>query len=144
MTDSRIVSRDGSSSVQSRNFSPILGRCHVRLDIVSREGLVQIIGTHHDSRAIGLLASAKPIVLGRVACSSAYALPVLVNSAARLRPICSESVMVPRTWAGSGMMQKLTYRSQSGLVSKLIQRCIAVESRCKSLGLTDCEHLVEY
>jgi hypothetical protein len=65
VTDSRIASKLGcvTVSLQERNFSAIQGR-----------------------RASGEAETAKPIVEGKVACSSAYALPIDLNSAPRSRP----------------------------------------------------------
>ncbi len=65
--------------------------------------------TYQANKATGLLASTCPIVLVRVACSRAYALPVFMNSAALSRPLRSSSLNVLlSTPDGSGMMQKLT------------------------------------
>ena len=88
MTASRIVSRGGSASVQSRNFSPILGLLSV-IESWRKVGDGRV--AYHASRARGLEFKMKPIVLGLVACSIAYAVPDSFQSAHLLRPAFSTS-----------------------------------------------------
>ena len=87
VVNSRMVCSAGSSSVQSRNFSPI-----------------------HASRASGLERNTKPMVAGLVACSMAYAVPVAFHSSRRTRPSFSaEESLDSSSWeVGLLSMQKFT------------------------------------
>lgn len=66
--ESRTVVMGRSSSVQSKNFSPILSPDRYNATIIGGK-------TYHASRASGLEDRTKLIVEGRVACSREYALP---------------------------------------------------------------------
>ena len=65
---------------------------------------------YHDSSAKGLLLRTKPIVLGFVACSRAYATPVTFQASQRLSPSCSTSDSAESFTADAGRLieQKLT------------------------------------
>lgn len=99
-------------------------------------------GSHpyQDKSAIGLLASAKLIVLGRVACSSAYALPVRENPSALFRPSMSRALSLSSfaisSSSGLGIMQKLT-----NSISKLV-RFSGETSRSYCVSLQDVNLMV--
>ena len=69
---------------------------------------------YHDSSAKGLLLRTKPIVLGFVACSRAYATPVAFQTSQRLSPSCSISDSAESFTADAGRLieQKLTDQGQ--------------------------------
>lgn len=74
--------------------------------------------TYHDKSARGLLLSANPIVLGFVACSSAYAVSVAFQDSRRLTPSCSirDNFVSSVAEAGRFMAQKLTTLTRLGWV----------------------------
>ena len=89
---------------------------------------------YHDSNARGLLLKTKPIVLGFVACSRAYADPVAFQAFQRLSPSCSTSVSAKSFTADAGRLieQKLT---DQGQVSSSHDQSMTKSSREKGLTM---------
>lgn len=67
-----------------------------------------MVETYQASNASGFELSTKPMVLGLVACSIAYAVPVASHSFQRVMPSRSMAESSPLGFSGSAMPQKLT------------------------------------
>lgn len=141
VTDSRMVSSGGSTSVQSKNFSPILQNIRIAEKLSGT-------ATHHARRATGFELNTKPMVLGLVACSIAYAVPVAFHFTQRSTPSCSILEISPGTsFIGSETPQKLRWTPvgfQYGRPTKDCEKIYLCMYRSPHpyFSLLDCRHLL--